>query len=216
MTTTLDDALDLQVSECMQAASRALCDLKYRMDMDSRDPVLQAFQDDWMGTANSCAYFGSSFLAVVVPFLDSERDPVYQPFEAMVDCRQVLSASIKGMPHNIPPERVSQVIEHYSTHHKDYLSKAQYWWYQPLGILVANEGKHRVAFMREHGDLPIAAKVTPKSYPAPERIKLVEVTGRYWRCFALLTLNPRSAGGNRTSRSILWVWRASTLPGGAT
>ena len=43
MTTTLDDALDLQVSECMQAASRALCDLKYRMDMDSRDPVLQAF-----------------------------------------------------------------------------------------------------------------------------------------------------------------------------
>ena len=183
---TVGDTLDLQVSERMKEASRMLCDLKYRLDMDSREEVLQAFQNDWMGASNTCAFFGSDFLSVVVPFLNICDEVLGEHFRAMVDCRQVLGASIKGKPRHIAPDSVAGRIAHYSKHHDDGLSSAQYWWYQPLGIFVANEGKHRVAFMRDQGDLPIAARITPIGYPAPDRIRLVKVSGRYWRYFALL------------------------------
>lgn len=183
---TASDTLDLQVSERMKDASRMLCDLKYRLDMDSREGILQAFQNDWMGSSNTCAFFGSDFLSMVVPFLNVCDEVIGEHFQAMVDCRQVLGASIKGKPRHIAPHLIPERIAHYSRHHDDGLSRAQYWWYQSLGVFVANEGKHRVAFMRDQGDLPIAARITPIGYPAPDRIKIVKVSGRYWRYFALL------------------------------
>ena len=187
MITVQNDTLDLQVTAHMAEASRELCDLKHHLDMISKDDAFQAFQNDWMGVSNTCAFHGDTFLSRVVPFLKSESDSPDKPYEAMVDCRYVLGASIKGRPKHIKAEDVPIKIAKYSRHHPDdSLSRAEYRWYRPLGILVAHEGKHRVAFMRTHGYLPIAARVTPVGYPAPERLKLVEVTGNYRQLFAML------------------------------
>ena len=187
MTTIQSDTLDLQVSTQIIEASRELCDLKHHLDMISRDGIFQAFQNDWMGASNTCAFHGDTFLSRVVPFLKSESDSPDKPFEAMVDCRNVLGASISGKPKVIKPEEVPERISRYSRHHpEDSLSRAKYRWYRPLGILVAHEGKHRVAFMRTHGNLPIAARVTPVGYPAPERLKLIEVPGNHTQHFAML------------------------------
>lgn len=187
MTTVQSDTLDLQVSTCMSEASRELCDLKHHLDMISRDGIFQAFQNDWMGASNTCAFHGDTFLSSVVPFLKSESESPGKSYDAMVDCRHVLGASIKGKPKHIKSEDVPIRITKYSRHHPDdSLSRAEYNWYRPLGILVAHEGKHRVAFMRVHGDLPIAARVTPIGYPAPERLKLVEFGGNHRQLFAML------------------------------
>lgn len=184
---TANDLLDLQISEQMRAASRELCDLKYHFDMVSRDGIFQDFQNDWMGASGTCAFHGSTFLSRVVPFLDVGSESCGGPFEAMVDCRYVLGASIKGKPKHIKATDVPERIARYSKHHPDNgLIRASYWWYRPLGTLVAHEGKHRVAFMRTQGDLPIAATVTPMGYPAPERLKLIRVSGNRSLCFAML------------------------------
>ncbi len=184
---TASDVLDLGVSEKMATASRELCDLKYHLDMLSRNGIFQDFQNDWMGTSGTCAFHGATFLSRVVPFLDWESAPQAEPFNAMVDCRHVLGAAIKGKPGSIEAKEIPERIARYSKHHThNGLLQASYWWYRPLGILVAHEGKHRVAFMRTNGDLPIAARVTPVGYPAPERLKLVEVAGDHPQYFAML------------------------------
>jgi hypothetical protein len=178
MTTIQSSTLDLQVSTQIVEASRELCDLKYHLDMICCPGLIQDFQNDWMGVSNTCAFPGDSFLSKVIPFLKLESDSPGKSFDAMVDCRHVLGASINGKPKQIKVEDVPDSIAKYSRHHpEDSLSRAKYRWYRPLGILVAHEGKRRVAFMRVHGNLPIAARVTPVGYPAPERLKLIEVSG---------------------------------------
>lgn len=178
------DVLPLEISESMGRAAQALCSIKVSMDMASRGYVEQEYQNDWMDMGNSCAFWGDSFLRVVVPFLDWE-EAQSERFQAYVDPRHVLGASINGKPQHVRDEDVASRVERYST---DFTSsnRALYSWYKPLGILTAGEGKHRVAFMRKHGNQPIAAWVTELAYPAAKRIQLIEPTKRQDEWFALL------------------------------
>lgn len=178
------EVLSLEVSDQIMGASRALCSIKFSMDMSSRYYFEQEYQNDWMDSSGTCAFWGHSFLRIVVPFLDWEESPSAR-FKALVDPRYVLGASIKGKPQHVPEEEIADRIQSYSTNFT-WSNKALYTWYKPLGILTAHEGKHRVAFMRTHGNKPIAAWVDEQNYPAAKRIQLIEPARRQDEWLALL------------------------------
>lgn len=170
--------LDLQVTDEMRYASMALCSLKYLMDTQSRTLAGQPFINDWMEEQRgTCAFFGHSFLRVVVPFLDWETPTDSKPrYKAHVDTLIVLGACINGFPHHIESDKVAAKIHQY-THELGSCGDALYIWYKPLGIFVAHEGKHRVAFMRTHRQPAIAAWIDETNYPAAERLKLISLQG---------------------------------------
>ena len=166
------DTLLLGVSSAMACASAALCDLKLGMDRYARGYVGQPFLDDWMGTRDTCAYWGDELLRLVIPFLGWERREG-KAFQAYVDPHYVLGASIKGLPEHVPEKEVPERIARYAAvfGSRDHVL---YIWYKPLGIFTAHEGKHRVAFMRAHHQPTIAAWVQEANYPSASRIVVIE------------------------------------------
>lgn len=172
--------LELRVSDEMISASMALCSLKYFMDTQSRSYLGQPFINDWMEESRgTCAYMGHSFLRHIVPFLDWDEQK-NNPFKALVNPLTVLGACIKGFPRHIKSDKVEEAVRRYSQEPGS-RDDVLYIWYRPLGILVAHEGKHRVAFMREHQQPAIAAWIEEASYPCHERLKLIIPTGEdYW------------------------------------
>lgn len=181
--------LDLDVSPAVADAAAALCDLKILMDQQSRGYAGQPFINDWMGYPNTCAFHGDSFLRLVIPFVHwtETDDRSRPPFRAYVNPGHVLGSSIKGGPGRVRDDAVDSRIARYA---RDFEggghNGAKYDWFQPLGLLCAHEGKHRVAFMRAHAQPAIAAWVTPRSYPAAERIVLIAPTEPRDRWLALL------------------------------
>lgn len=167
-----------------------ICSLKVQMDHRfSLDSIFgQAFVDDWMGSHNSTAYWGSSFLSAILPFTNWYDDFASAQYRAYVDPCYVLGASIGGLPRNIEPKNIEKRITEYSGFNGP-LSEASYLWYKPLGLMVAHEGKHRVAFMRAHDQPLVAAWVRERSYPAPDRITIIE--GRDDRDQSLCLLDGR-------------------------
>lgn len=75
------------------------------MDRHARGIIGQPFLDDWMGTWGTRAYWGGSFLRLVVLFLNWESR-VGQPFQAYVDPQHVLGSSINGLPEHIAQKDV--------------------------------------------------------------------------------------------------------------
>jgi hypothetical protein len=178
------ETLDLGVSTSMQLASSLLCDLKLSMDRYSRGHIGQPFLDDWMGSHDTCAYWGDELLRLVIPFLGWERCEG-DVFQAYVDPRYVLGASIKGFPEHVRAEKVDESIARYATTFGS-TDNVFYVWYKPLGILTAHEGKHRVAFMRTHEQPAIAAWVRQVDYPSADRIVVVEPDERRGEWLAVL------------------------------
>ncbi len=181
--TEIKNLLELDVSAQMSSASKRLCDLKLWLDLKSRYGIYQSLQNDLMDAYNTCSFFGSSYLSYLVPFIRWNDEPI-QEFEAYVDPRSVVGACINGKPDDLDEAEATKRIERYSAFTTS--NRALYCWYKPLGILVAHEGKHRVALMRKHGNKPIAAVVTEKSYPAAERIQLIKPSTKCGEWFALL------------------------------
>jgi len=177
-------ALEMGVSATMQMASGLLCNLKLEMDRYSRGLLGQPFLDDWMGSHDTCAYWGDELLRLVIPFLAWERRGG-DAFQAYVDPRYVLGASIKGFPEHVPQDKVQERITRYASVFGS-RDNALYIWYRPLGILTAHEGKHRVAFMRAHDQPAIAAWVREETYPSPDRIVIVEPDKRQGEWLAVL------------------------------
>ncbi|MCA8205141.1 hypothetical protein LGM71_29310 [Burkholderia sp. AU33545] len=149
-----------------------LCNLKLSMDRHARGLVGQPFLDDWMDSRNTCAYFGDSLLRLVLPFVDWEQNE-QQYFRAYVNPRHVLGASIKGLPEHVEADKVPEKIAGYAGTFGS-TSNSCYIWVRPLGIFWAHEGKHRVAFMRAHDQPAIATWVREASYPAAERLAIIE------------------------------------------
>lgn len=180
MTSTDPDqpsTLQLGVTPQMESAAAELCDLKILMDRQSRSDGGQPFINDWMNVlGGTCAFHGDTFLRLVVPFLlwTSREDEKNPWFRAYVDPQHVLGASIKGGPGSVREDEVASRIEQYAHDFDGDPPRPQYVWIQPLGILCAHEGKHRVAFMRALAQPAIAAWVKQRGYPAPDRIRLIE------------------------------------------
>nr|WP_315595524.1 hypothetical protein [uncultured Cupriavidus sp.] len=171
--------LSLGVSSGMLEASAALCELKISLDRHARRFVGQAYLNDWMGGPGTCAFWGDEFLEVVIPFLRWEEGHS-RPFQAFVDPRFVLGASIKGKPEDIAAAEVPSRIKKYAETFGS-IDNVHYIWYRALGILCAHEGKHRVAFMRAHDQPAIAAWVSEAMYPDADRITIVKPdAGEEW------------------------------------
>tara|TARA_R110002072_G_C7966912_1_gene534380 strand:+ start:2843 stop:3856 length:1014 start_codon:yes stop_codon:yes gene_type:complete len=152
---------------------KELATLKVELDRYARktigQPLLNDIGDNDRGT---CALHPDSLMAVLIPFLNWE-DQNGQAYRAFVDPKHVLGASIKGLPENVPAEEVVKRIERYATYFGS-RDNALYIWYKPLGLFIAHEGKHRVAFMLSHDQPAIAAWVQEAGYPAPSRITIIE------------------------------------------
>ncbi|WP_423200856.1 hypothetical protein DFLDMN_006430 (plasmid) [Cupriavidus sp. H19C3] len=164
--------LSLGVSSDMLNASAALCELKIGLDRHARRFVGQAYLNDWMGGPGTCAFWGDEFLEVVIPFLRWEEGRS-RPFQAFVDPRFVLGASINGKPEDIAAAEVPSRIKKYAETFGS-IDNVHYIWYRALGILCAHEGKHRVAFMRAHDQPAVAAWVSEAKYPEAGRITIVK------------------------------------------
>ncbi|GHU33183.1 hypothetical protein FACS189497_14920 [Betaproteobacteria bacterium] len=129
---------------------------------------------------DTCDYTGDYFLRLLVPFLNWEEEVHSQKeqelFEAYVDPQYVLGANINGQPENIAADKIPEKIASYA---HDFNHSTYYIWYKPLGILLAHEGKHRVAFMRHHKQSMLAAHVRKAHYPAPNRIVIIAPTDEH-------------------------------------
>lgn len=163
---TVPDALEREV--------RYLCDLKITLDRLSKSGASQALQDDWMASVrgNTCAYWPSDFMRLVLPFLNWEQDLQQRALRAYVDPRYVVGANIGGFPEDVSDGEVWNRITKYKS---DFCTPDDvlYIWYPALGIFFAHEGKHRVALMRRHEQSSIAAWVSEAKYPAAERMMIV-------------------------------------------
>ncbi|MBW9240730.1 hypothetical protein I6U33_25710 [Pseudomonas carnis] len=163
---TVPDALEREV--------RYLCDLKITLDRLSKSGTSQALQDDWMASVrgNTCAYWPSDFMRLVLPFLNWEQDLQQRALRAYVDPRYVVGSNIGGFPEDISDGEVWNRITKYKS---DFCTPDDvlYIWYPALGIFFAHEGKHRVALMRRHEQSSIAAWVSEAKYPAAERMMIV-------------------------------------------
>ncbi|OXJ06748.1 hypothetical protein [Burkholderia sp. HI2500] len=180
--------LELGVSSALEIVARGLADLKLDLDRFSLDEETgQPFINDWFDSrTGTCAFTGHEFLQRIVPFLD-HSEAMGAPFRAYVDPALVLGASIGGYPESIRGEEIAKRRARYAREFDViYLQRAEYYWIEPLGIIWAFEGKHRVAFMRAHGEPAIAAWVTRRNYLAPDRIVLVEPTEDRLTWFAIL------------------------------
>ncbi|WP_231973165.1 hypothetical protein [Ralstonia insidiosa] len=179
------DLRQSEVSAEMERSVDALCALKISLDRYARQWMGQPFMDDWMDSHNTCAYFGDSFLRLILPFMDWEPSEPRDYYRAYVNPRYVLGASIKGRPEHIDDDKVAEKIALYSTHFGS-RDNACYIRYPALGLYYAHEGKHRVAFMRAHEQPAIAAWVRDANYPTPERIVLIAPTDERDEWLALL------------------------------
>ncbi|UZJ61198.1 hypothetical protein OKW98_05605 [Pseudomonas sp. KU26590] len=164
---------------------RRIVDKKISMDLQSRSLVGQEFIDDWMQSGNTCAYHGFSFLYRIAPFLKTES--VNSSYTiASVDPSFVLGASIAWKPDDVKSEKLDKLLEFFSGNPDSMgLETAEYIWVKPLGIIWAHEGKNRVALMHRHRRM-ISAKVREETYPAPERMKLINAPKSNRSTFALL------------------------------
>lgn len=121
---------------------------------------------------NTCAYWPSDFMRLVLPFLNWEQDLQQLALRAYVDPRYVVGSNIGGFPEDVSDDEVWKRITKYKS---DFCTPDDvlYIWYPALGIFFAHEGKHRVALMRRHEQSSIAAWVSEAKYPAAERMMIV-------------------------------------------
>jgi len=176
-----------EVSESMAKAVASLCAVKIEMDRFARDPMGQPCLDDWMDSPrrDTCAYHGDTFLALILPFMGWAPDKTEKYHRAYVAPQFVLGASIKGKPEDVLAKEVVARIETYANDFEGQ-NRAEYLRYPALGLFVAHEGKHRVAFMRAHEQPTIAAWVRDAQYPAAERINIIAPTDSRDEWLALL------------------------------
>ncbi|WP_456027254.1 hypothetical protein [Pseudomonas capeferrum] len=125
------------------------------------------------------------FLYRIAPFLKTES--VNSSYvSASVDPSFVLGASITWKPDDVDPKKLESLLDFFCGDPDDMgLETAKYIWVKPLGIIWAHEGKNRVALMHRHRRM-ISAKVRVETYPAPERLKLINAPNSNRCTYALL------------------------------
>lgn len=114
-----------------------------------------------------------------LPFYRYQRSqtPLGQPYMALVPTSMIVGQSWKWSPENLNDETQNRVIQrtHKAVADNNQQDLAQYCYIKPLGIVLAHEGKNRVALFSEK-DLPyIPAQVWEEDYPDATRIRIFEL-----------------------------------------
>jgi hypothetical protein len=131
-----------------------------------------------------------AFAQEILPFYRYERSsrpgtesPV--SYKALVPTAAVVGDSWRWYPSSLSDENQKRVIDKAfsafdaSAPGRAETECAQYFHIRPLGIVLAHEGKNRVALFRTRELRHIPAMVSDEYYPAPERLRLFELAGAH-------------------------------------
>lgn len=173
-------------------AAKDLVALKNQLDGGDRNPLgtvlARHLFPNFVGNSTIAPF---TFADFVLPFFNSQRASFESKkgYKALVATSMVVGESWRWRPSGLDEDEKEHVIKKaFEDFEKSDASHAQgecasYSYIKPLGIVLAHEGKNRVALFREK-DLPyIPAIVHDEGYPEAERIKIFEIGGE---CFAVL------------------------------
>jgi hypothetical protein len=120
---------------------------------------------------------GTSFYRDVFPFC-GRWEPSGASLLRQVPLEQTVGHSWRWQPESVPyPQRAS--LRDRLLALTEGSEQAEVCWIVPLGLYLAHEGKNRVAFLRQEGVSHYSALTTPYDYPAPDRLKLIQVAGTH-------------------------------------
>lgn len=171
----------LKINPVTAGVVRNLAKLKIEQDYLIKRQAGKVFVEQWINKRITCSLHPSSYARKIIPFLgwndrESERAcPCFVPTEIAI------GACIKGYPESIKEKDVPERIEKYRTNPHVAGAPASGDYIPQLGLYIAHEGKHRVAFMRHHNEPFFLADVSELNYPPAHRIKIVDSSLPYAR-----------------------------------
>ena len=187
--------LEITCSPVVARAAVGLVAIKDEMDALGRSAAGSAIVGqifpDWRGHRTLDPH---SFAAQVIPFYWYARskqssDSFTPRYLALVPTSIVVGESWRWSPAHLNDREQEKVIEKtfnaFSSSSPERVDSecAQYTHIRPLGIVLAHEGKNRVALFKERQLTHIPAMVWDEGYLAPERLRIFELAGT---CLAVL------------------------------
>lgn len=129
----------------------------------------------WIKCGITSPLMPSSFMQALIPFLYWHGDKRESMGRVRVPVDIAIGSSIGGFPEVITePQQVAKRIEKYLTDsHSTSEARASGDYIPQLGVYIAHEGKHRVAFMRHHSEPYFLTNAHELHYPAANRIKMI-------------------------------------------
>jgi hypothetical protein len=175
------------------AAAASLVATKDEIDQLGRSSagttILGQLFPDWQGYRSIGPH---CFATQVLPFFRHARVAERASgvrHKALVPTAQVIGENWRWWPHNLDECNQLRVIEkttsafNASTPGHAESECPQYTHIKPLGIILAHEGKNRVALFKERAIAHIPALVSEEDYPSPNRIRIFELDSA---CLAVL------------------------------
>jgi len=194
MTETIStQSLEFTCPPDVAAAAASLVATKDEIDQLGRSfagtTIVGQLFPDWQGYSSIGPH---CFATQVLPFFRHVRVITRTSGvrrKAMVPTAQVIGENWRWWPHNLDEAQQLRVIEkttaafESSTPDRAESECPQYTHIKPLGIILAHEGKNRVALFKERAISHIPALVSEVDYPASDRIRIFELDGA---CLAVL------------------------------
>lgn len=189
------DTLSITCSPEVAAAAVGLVSIKDEFDSLGRyaagSAIVGQVFPDWRGYRSLGPH---CFASQVLPFYwyaRSMRSPGVGGgrYKALVPTSAVIGDSWRWWPDNLDDAEQLRVVDkafaafEASTPAHAQTECAQYCHVRPLGIVLAHEGKNRVALFKARALPHIPALVSDEDYPAPERMQIFELPGA---CLAVL------------------------------
>nr|WP_295784082.1 hypothetical protein [Rhodoferax sp.] len=177
------------VSDRLRSAAKQFVKSKYLLDKAIAIEGGKCLAGELSGSQGS-PDVGTSFFLSVFPFAYGWKFKGAK-FSTLVQTELTLGCSWKWRGRELTPEERKARLEFFTTLEPQVRiragQEATYFWIRSLGLLLPNEGKNRVDFLREEGIESIPALVAEVEYPDPDRIVLYQVkaAGRQ-ECWAVL------------------------------
>jgi hypothetical protein len=179
--------LETTCPPAVAAAAIGLVAIKHQLDVlarsDTGTPIVEQLFPDWRGDRSIDPW---SFAKEVLPFFWYARstkliEPEGGWYKALVPTEVVIGQSWRWTPTDLDNAKQIKVID--TTFSAFETSKpgrpgtecAQYCYIRPLGIVLAHEGKNRVALFRKRALPHIPALVSDEDYPIAERVRIFEM-----------------------------------------
>ncbi|NHZ99081.1 hypothetical protein [Massilia sp. CCM 8734] len=191
ISSSVNDVLNVSCSPEITRAANDLVAVKSMLDSLGESYIggliVGQIFPEWHGY-RSLDPFG--FAQEVLPFYWYERTQqtaTDQPlrYKALVPTAAVVGDSWRWTPESIDENEQSRVIEtalaafEASDSGHTTVECARYFHIPSLGIVLAHEGKNRVALFKKRGLPHIPAVVSDEDYPIPERLRLFDLNGTH-------------------------------------
>lgn len=179
--------IELSCTPDVAAAAVNLVAIKDKIDYLGKttagNSIVSQLFPDWQGYGSIGPY---CFADRILPFFRYSRSIVRTNgvrYKALVPTSNVIGQNWRWWPHNLDEAKQQRVVEKAfaafdaSSLDRIELECAEYILIKPLGIVLAHEGKNRVALFKERNIAYIPAMVLEEDYPAAERIRIFKLEG---------------------------------------